>query len=163
MRVWHSSGQHIVRNPQGQRRRDQDFFILVSATMETTCPIMSRSCETIDDQCQAEWRAVEWSLGSPRGIMGHRRSTGPITSSMTLSPPPPLPLNAAILFLGLTPSIEVSDFLISFFFFFYLSSLPFFLFEEFSFERETSSSRRLRKWISLKGSSLASFAEDSFY
>lgn len=116
MRVWHSSGQHIVRNPQGQRRRDQDFFILVSATMETTCPIMSRSCETIDDQCQAEWRAVEWSLGSPRGIMGHRRSTGPITSSMTLSPP--LPLNAAILFLGLTPSIEVSDFLISFFFFF---------------------------------------------
>lgn len=163
MRVWHSSGQHIVRNPQGQRRRDQDFFILVSATMETTCPIMSRSCETIDDQCQAEWRAVEWSLGSPRGIMGHRRSTGPITSSMTLSPPPPS-FKRCHSFPWLDPvyrGIRFSDLL--FFFFFYLSSLPFFLFEEFSFERETSSSRRFRKWISLKGSSLASFAKDSFY
>lgn len=79
-------------------RRDQDFFIIEAGEGEEGRwkrrePIMRRSCE-------AQWSMPGWERErealngekgwlNPCGIMGERatrRSTGPITSSMTLSP-----------------------------------------------------------------------------
>lgn len=79
-----------VKEKRGRKDRDSLFSYQQRGTMETTWPIMSRSCETQWSMpiglCGEPLNGRRFSVRDYGTGEGHRRSTGPITSAMTLSP-----------------------------------------------------------------------------